>query len=64
VENALVAYAKEQMRRESLADSVSTSQKSLDLATKLYTGGLKDFVNVLEAERALYQAQDALAHGS
>jgi outer membrane protein, multidrug efflux system len=60
VENSLVAYAKEQTRRESLADSVVTSQKSLDLARRLYTSGLTDFVNVLEAERALYQAQDAL----
>ncbi len=60
VENALVAYAKEQTRRQSLADSVVTSQKSLDLATRLYKSGLKDFVNVLDAERSLYQAQDAL----
>jgi outer membrane protein TolC len=61
VENSLVAYAKEQTRRQSLADSVSTSQKSLDLARRLYTSGLRDFVNVLEAERSLYEAQDALA---
>ena len=60
VENSLVAYAKEQTRHESLADSVVTSQKSLDLARRLYTSGLTDFVNVLEAERALYQSQDAL----
>jgi multidrug efflux system outer membrane protein len=57
----LVAYAKEQTRRQSLADSVSTSQKSFELARRLYTSGLTDFVNVLEAERALYQAQDAVA---
>jgi multidrug efflux system outer membrane protein len=61
VENTLGAYAKEQTRRRSLADSVSTSQKSLDLARRLYPGGLTDFINVLEAERALYQAQHALA---
>jgi hypothetical protein len=36
-------YAKEQTRRQSLADSVSTSQKSLDLARSLYTSGLTDF---------------------
>lgn len=60
VENSLVAYAKEQTRRDSLADSVTTSQKSLDLAIRLYRSGLTDFVNVLEAERALYEAQDAL----
>jgi multidrug efflux system outer membrane protein len=61
VENSLVAYAKQQTRRQSLADSVVTSQKSLDLAGRLYTGGLTDFLNVLDSERALYEAQDALA---
>ena len=60
VEDSLVAYAKEQTRRQSLADSVSSSQKSLDLASKLYSSGLTDFVNVLEAERQLYEAEDAL----
>ena len=60
VENGLVSYANEQIRRRSLEDAVSSSQKSLDLANKLYANGLTDFVNVLEAERSLYQAQDAL----
>jgi len=60
VENSLVAYAKEQTRRRSLADAVTSSQNSLDLSKKLYTNGLTDFVNVLDAERSLYQAQDAL----
>jgi hypothetical protein len=30
------------------------------VARSLYTSGLTDFVNVLEAERSLYEAQDAL----
>ncbi|HEV2436013.1 MAG TPA: efflux transporter outer membrane subunit [Verrucomicrobiae bacterium] len=60
VENGLVAYANEQMRRQSLENAVTASRQSLALADKLYANGLTDFVNVLEAERALYQAQDAL----
>ena len=60
VENSLVAYAKEQTRRQSLTEAVVSSQKSLDLAQRLYANGLTDFVNVLDAERSLYEAQDAL----
>lgn len=60
VENALVFYAKEQVRQRSLGDAVKSSQNSLVLAQKLYANGLTDFLNVLEAERSLYQAQDQL----
>ena len=60
VENGLVLYAKEQVRRRSLQDAVVSSQKSLDTANKLYANGLTDFLRVLDAERSLYQAQDAL----
>ncbi|HVY68598.1 MAG TPA: efflux transporter outer membrane subunit [Verrucomicrobiae bacterium] len=61
VENALVAYAKEQTRRESLAKAVASSQKSLHLANSLYANGLTDFLHVLDAERSLYQVEDQLA---
>ena len=44
----------------SLGDAVTSSQKSLALANKLYSNGLTDFLHVLDAERSLYQAQDAL----
>jgi NodT family efflux transporter outer membrane factor (OMF) lipoprotein len=60
VENALVAYANEQVRRRSLEDAVKSSQESLRLANQLYANGLSNFINVLDAERSLYQAQDAL----
>jgi NodT family efflux transporter outer membrane factor (OMF) lipoprotein len=60
VENGLVTYANEQIRRRSLAGAVASSQKSLALASRLYASGLTDFLRVLEAERSLYQAQDAL----
>jgi outer membrane protein TolC len=55
-----VAYAKEQVRRLSLADAVQSSQESLRLANQLYSNGLASFINVLDAQRSLYQAQDQL----
>ena len=60
VENALVSYAKEQVRRRSLEEAVNHSQESLRLANQLYANGLTNFINVLDAERSLYQAQDQL----
>ena len=60
VENALVAYANEQVRRRTLEDAVKSIQESLRLASQLYANGLANFINVLDAERSLYQAQDAL----
>ena len=61
VEDNLVLYAKEQVRRRSLEDAVKSSQETLRLANQLYANGLVDFIHVLDAERSLYQAQDALA---
>ena len=60
VENALVAYAREQERRRLLADAAGTSRAALDLANQLYANGLKDFLSVLDAERTLHQAEDQL----
>jgi multidrug efflux system outer membrane protein len=59
-ENALTAYAREQVRRESLSRSVQADKKALDLATGLYKSGLTDFVQVLDSETSLYSSQDAL----
>ena len=59
-ENALTAYAKEQVRRKSLSQSVQASQQALELSTQLYKSGLADFLRVLDSERSLYQSQDAL----
>ena len=59
-ENALVAYAREQTRRESLLRSVQADQQAVELSTQLYKSGLADFLRVLDSERSLYIAQDAL----
>lgn len=60
-ENALVAYAKEQTHRELLAQTVDADQQALELSTQLYRAGLVDFLRVLDSERSLYAAQDALS---
>lgn len=59
-ENALIAYAKEQVRRESLTESVQADERALEIATQLYKSGLVDFLRVLNSETSLYVAQDAL----
>jgi NodT family efflux transporter outer membrane factor (OMF) lipoprotein len=59
-ENALTAYAREQIRRESLSQSVQADEQALELSTQLYNNGLTDFLHVLDSERSLYAAQDAL----
>lgn len=61
VENALVAYEKEQARRTVLSDAVAANRRAVDLSTQLYSRGLADFLNVLDAQRSLFLSQDALA---
>jgi len=59
-ENALTAYAREQTRRESLVQSVNANEQALELSTQLYNNGLADFLHILDSERSLYAAQDAV----
>jgi NodT family efflux transporter outer membrane factor (OMF) lipoprotein len=60
VENGLTAYAKEQIRYQSLVRAVAANREALRLANQLYQNGLADFLRVLESQRNLYQAEDAL----
>ena len=64
VQNALVAYAKEQQRRAALADAVGYNQRAVELATRRYNQGLTDFLNVLVAEGSLFSSQDALVQSN
>ncbi len=61
VENALVAYAEEQQRRQSLSEATEAAQKAVELAQHKYQAGLTDFSNVLDAQRSLLSFQDQLA---
>jgi outer membrane protein TolC len=60
VETALTGYAQEQTRRQSLAHAAQANEEVVGMARDLYSHGLADFLRVLEAQRSLYQSQDAL----
>jgi NodT family efflux transporter outer membrane factor (OMF) lipoprotein len=61
VENALVAYANEQTRRQSLTEATEAARRAVELAQKQYLSGLIEFGNVLIAQRSLLSFQDQLA---
>lgn len=61
VDNSVFAYAKEKEHFEALSDAVKAYQQVVNLSLKLYTDGSTDFLNVITAQRSLYQAQDELA---
>jgi NodT family efflux transporter outer membrane factor (OMF) lipoprotein len=61
VENVLVAYAKEQDRRDFLAKAEAAAERATLLAQDQYEAGLVDFNNVLDTQRSLLILQDQLA---
>ena len=64
VEDALVAYQKEQERRQTLQKSVEANQRSFALARQLNQAGVVDFLNVLTAEQNLFISQDQLSQSN
>ncbi len=64
IENALIAYQKEQQHRAALVQAVESNRKAVDLANRLYIAGQTDFLNVLTTERDLYSNEDALARSN
>jgi NodT family efflux transporter outer membrane factor (OMF) lipoprotein len=61
VEDAMTNYDSERNRFDQLTVAVATSQQALNLATERYRRGLTDFLNVLDAQRQLYDLEDQLA---
>jgi multidrug efflux system outer membrane protein len=61
VEDALVAYATEQSRRSSLVEALNQNRQSVSLAQQQYDHGLTSFIDVLDAQRTSYSAEDQLA---
>jgi NodT family efflux transporter outer membrane factor (OMF) lipoprotein len=61
VENAMVSYAQQTERKDSLNNSVNASLRSLELVESQYKSGLTDFQNVLDTQRTLFTQQDKLA---
>lgn len=60
VENAIVALAQERIRNGRLATAVRHYRDGAALARELYQSGSTSFLELLEAERSLYSAEDAL----
>jgi len=58
VENALSTYAADEARKRSLQESVLASEEALTLARERYAKGLTSFLDVLSAEKTLYEAQE------
>ncbi len=61
VENAMVAYEQESIRRERLREAVDATSRSLELVLTQYRSGIADFQNVLDTQRSLLVRQDDLA---
>jgi NodT family efflux transporter outer membrane factor (OMF) lipoprotein len=61
VEDALVSLAQQQVRREHLVEAVDAAEQASVLSRDLYAAGLRDFRDVLDAQRSLLSFQDQLA---
>ena len=59
-EQALTAYDFEQRRRVGLRAAVDANRRSVDLSQRLYAQGQTEFVNVLTAQQAQLNSEDAL----
>ena len=61
VEDSLTSLAQEDLRRGHLSAAADAAQQTADLSLQLYTAGLRDFRDVLDAQRSLLTLQDSLA---
>ena len=61
VDDAISNYAAEQDRLARLDSAVAASRRAATLAEQRYNIGLVDFLNVLDAQRQLYELQDQFA---
>jgi NodT family efflux transporter outer membrane factor (OMF) lipoprotein len=61
VESSLTAYSHDQARRDTLMALAAEDQEAVRIARSEYAQGLIDLLDVIEVQRNLYAAQDALA---
>jgi outer membrane protein TolC len=61
VETALVRYRTARERVERIQEAAAASERAAELARLRFTGGVTDFLQVLDAERTLLEAQNQLA---
>lgn len=60
VEGALVALDRERVRLRALERAADAARRGATLSRELYLKGKSDFQNVLDAERSLFDAEDAV----
>jgi multidrug efflux system outer membrane protein len=60
-ENAFVTYGQQRERLASVMEQAAASREAAELARVQYREGALDFLRLLDAERTLLQAEDALA---
>lgn len=60
VETALLAQAREEETRRTMAVAVTAGERAVELASGRYRAGLTTFLDVLLGERLLYESQDQL----
>lgn len=64
VENGLIAYADEQVRRRSLVEASEAAARAVEMVRANYVAGLVDFLPVLESQRSLLSFEDQLAQSN
>jgi NodT family efflux transporter outer membrane factor (OMF) lipoprotein len=64
VEVALVRLSRARARLEQLNAAAESARRSVALADELYRGGLLGFLDLLDVQRTLYDAEDALSQSS
>jgi outer membrane protein, multidrug efflux system len=62
-ENAFAVYGAQRQRLSALIEQAAASREAAELARVRYREGAVDFLRLLDAERTLLQAEDALAGG-
>ncbi len=60
VENALVSLSQERAKERRLAEAARQYREAASLSRTLYQTGTQSFLDVLDAERSLYSAEDSL----
>lgn len=60
VDDALIVYDSEQLRRDRLTEVVKLNQRALDVAQQRYKAGAIDYLNVLNVQRQLLDGQSNL----
>ena len=60
VRNAYSAYSQEYHRYRALADAVKAAQDAVTISQDLYKNGLRDFNNVIDAQRSALSLEEEL----